>query len=393
MFLPVGDIPNARTTPWVTYALMAINIAVFAVVTLPLSLTRPDLSDPLLLDYLNALNLHGDWPIQSVLDQVSAYDLAVFRYGYRPGQGSLLTLFTAMFMHAGWLHLAGNMLFLYIFGDNVEHRMGRWRYLAGYLGAGIAATLFFALFVPGSQVPLIGASGAISGVLGFYFVWFPRNQVKVFVFLFPLLMTHVLVSARLVLGFYLLVDNLLPFLLTGSQGGGVAHGAHIGGFLTGMGLAAASDRLPSLLQLKGPRISRARADLVDAVTDIVRALERGDLTRAAARYVALENRAQRGQLATGNLLLIGRFLLENGHSDQALTLFRRVIAERPGDAALDQAYLGAGQAMLQKQRCDTAAWHYFLTAVDLARTPEVAEAARRGLRVIEGCEQGRGGDR
>ena len=386
MFIPVGDIPNPRVTPWVTYALMAINIAVYAVVTIPLSLARPDLNDPLLLDYFNALNLHGNWPIETVLEQISAYDLTVFRYGYRPAQGSLLTLVTALFLHGGLLHLAGNMLFLYIFGDNVEYRLGSLRYLFAYLGAGVAATLFFALFVPDSQVPLIGASGAISGVLGFYFVWFPRNQVKVFVFLFPLLMTHVLVSARLVLGFYLLVDNLLPFLLAGSEGGGVAHGAHIGGFLAGMGLATASDRLPGLLRLKGPRISRPRADLVNAITDIVRALERGDLEHAAVRYSTLESRAQRGQLATGNILIIGRFLLESGHSEQALTLFRRLIAERPGDAALDQAYLGAGQAMLQKQRCDTAAWHYFLTAIDLARTPEVVEAARRGLKIVEGCK-------
>ncbi len=384
MFLPVGDIPNPRSTPWVTYALIAINIAVFALVTIPLSLARPDLNDPLLLEYLSALNLRGDWPIQSLLDQVSAYDLAVFRYGYRPAHGSLPTLFTAMFLHGGWLHLAGNMLFLYIFGDNVEHRLGSLRYLFAYLGSGVAATLFFALFVPGSHVPLIGASGAISGVLGFYFVWFPRNQVKVFVFLFPLLMTHVLIPARLVLGFYLLVDNLLPFLITSAEGGGVAHGAHIGGFLAGMGLAATSDRLPGLLQLKGPRVSRARANLVDAVTDIVRAIERGDVAHAAERYATLETRAQRGQLATNNVLAIGRHLLEDNRLELALTVFRRLIAERPGDAGLDQAYLGAGQAMLRKQRCDTAAWHYFLAAIDLARTPEVAEAAREGLREIEG---------
>jgi membrane associated rhomboid family serine protease len=384
MFLPVGDIPNPRSTPWVTYALIAINIAVFALVTIPLSLARPDLNDPLLLEYLSALNLRGDWPIQSLLDQVSAYDLAVFRYGYRPAHGSLPTLFTAMFLHGGWLHLAGNMLFLYIFGDNVEHRLGSLRYLFAYLGSGVAATLFFALFVPGSHVPLIGASGAISGVLGFYFLWFPRNQIKVFVFLFPLLMTHVLIPARLVLGFYLLVDNLLPFLITNAEGGGVAHGAHIGGFLAGMGLAATSDRLPGLLQLKGPRVSRARTNLVDAVTDIVRAIERGDVAHAAERYATLETRAQRGQLATNNVLAIGRHLLEDNRLELALTVFRRLIAERPGDAGLDQAYLGAGQAMLRKQRCDTAAWHYFLAAVDLARTPEVAEAAREGLREIEG---------
>lgn len=384
MFLPVGDIPNPRSTPWVTYALIAINIAVFALVTIPLSLARPDLNDPLLLEDLSALNLRGDWPIQSLLDQVSAYDLAVFRYGYRPAHGSLPTLFTAMFLHGGWLHLAGNMLFLYIFGDNVEHRLGSLRYLFAYLGSGVAATLFFALFVPGSHVPLIGASGAISGVLGFYFLWFPRNQIKVFVFLFPLLMTHVLIPARLVLGFYLLVDNLLPFLITNAEGGGVAHGAHIGGFLAGMGLAATSDRLPGLLQLKGPRVSRARTNLVDAVTDIVRAIERGDVAHAAERYATLETRAQRGQLATNNVLAIGRHLLEDNRLELALTVFRRLIAERPGDAGLDQAYLGAGQAMLRKQRCDTAAWHYFLAAVDLARTPEVAEAAREGLREIEG---------
>mgnify|MGYP001212053361 CR=1 FL=1 len=387
MFLPVGDIPNPRSTPWVTYALMGINIAVFALVTIPLSLARPDLTDPLLLDYLNALGLHGDWPLQSVLDQLSAYDLAVFRYGFRPAHPSLPTLITAMFLHGGWLHLAGNMLFLYIFGDNVEHRLGRFRYLLGYLGAGIAATLFFALFVPGSHVPLIGASGAISGVLGFYFVWFPRNQVKVFLFLFPFLMTTILVPARMVLGFYLLVDNLLPFLVTSASGGGVAHGAHIGGFLAGMGLAAASDRLPGLLQLRRPRIPRARADLVDVITDIVRAVDRGDLAHAADRYATLESRAQRGQLATANLLAIGRFLLASGRPEPALTLFRRLIAERPGDAALDQAHLGAGQAMLRKKRCDTAAWHYFLAAIDLARTPEVIEAAKAGMKEIEGCSE------
>ena len=391
MFFPVGDIPNPKSTPWVTYVLMATCIAVYVLVTIPLSLTDPDLTDPLLLEYLQMLNLHGDWPMQSLLDQISAYDLAVFRYGYRPAEPSLLSLLSAMFLHGGLLHLAGNLLFLYIFGNNVEHRLGHWRYLAAYLGAGIAATLFFALFVPGSQVPLIGASGAISGVLGFYFIWFPRNQVKVFVFLFPLLMTHVLVPARIVLGFYLLVDNLLPFLVNGSSGGGVAHGAHIGGFLAGMGLAAASDRFPGWLHLKLPAVSRERARLVGTVTEIVRDIDHGELAQAARYYLALEQRAQRGQLSTANTLAIGNYLLESGQPDLALTVFRRLIAERPGDGGLDRAYLGAGQALLRKSRCDTAAWHYFLTAVDLARTPEVAEAARAGLKEIEMCGEKREG--
>ena len=79
----------------------------------------------------------------------------------------------------------------------------------------------------------------------------------------------------------------------------------------------------------------------------------------------------------------GRHLLESDQPDVALSVFRRLIAERPGDTSLDRAYLGAGQALLRKDRCDTAAWHYFLAAIDLARTPEVAEAAREGLREIE----------
>lgn len=238
MLLPIGDLPNPRRTPWVTWLLMAANVAVFLAVTLPAFHARADLNDPLLLDYLRILSQHDPRPLPELLSQVSTYELTVFRYGFRPAAPSPVTLLTSLFLHAGWLHLAGNMLFLYIFGDNVEDRLGSFRFLLVYLATGIAATAFFALFVPGSQVPLIGASGAISGVLGCYFLWFPRNQVKVFVFLFPFIMTSVLVPARLVLGFYLIVDNLLPFLVTATDGGGVAHGAHIGGFLAGMGLAA-----------------------------------------------------------------------------------------------------------------------------------------------------------
>jgi membrane associated rhomboid family serine protease len=383
MFLPIGDLPNPRTTPWVTYALMAANIAVFVLVTVPLSVARPDLTDPLLLDYLRAVGMNGSVPADVVLRQVSAYDLAVFRYGFRPASPSLLTLGTAMFLHGGWLHLAGNMLFLYIFGDNVEYRLGPWRYLLAYLGTGVAATVFFALFVPGSQVPMIGASGAISGVLGCYFLWFPRNQVKVFVFLFPFLMNTFLVPARLVLGFYLLIDNLLPFLLTRADGAGVAHGAHIGGFLAGMGLAAVGERFPGVVAGRTRRFRQPPAG-TDAIGKIVQAVERGEFDDAARYFFALPGRGERGKLATGAILAIGRALLESGQSDAALTLFRRLIAERPGDAALDLAYLGAGQALLQKKRCDTAAWHYFLAAIDLARSPEVLEAARRGVRQIEG---------
>ena len=245
MLLPIGDTPNPPLTPYVNYGLIGVNVAVFLLVSLPLMYSRPDIADPLLPQYLRAIGARGVFTAQDILSHVSAYDLFAFRYGYRPAAPSALSLLTTMFLHAGWLHLIGNMLFLWIFGDNVEYRLGRLGYLLVYLGTGVAATLFFALFASGSQLPMIGASGAISGVLGCYFLWYPRNRVKIFVFLFPLV-TVFLVSARYVLAFFLLIDNLLPFLLTRGAASGVAHGAHIGGFVAGLGVAFVLDRLSAL---------------------------------------------------------------------------------------------------------------------------------------------------
>jgi membrane associated rhomboid family serine protease len=385
MFLPIGDVPNPKSTPYVNWLLIGLNIAVFVAITLPLSAARPALDDPALLEYLRVLGAKGSWPAELVYEHVSAYDLVVFKYGFRPAEFSLLSMFTAMFMHAGWMHLAGNMLFLWIYGDNVEHRLGHVRYLVSYLAAGLAATLFFAMFVPDSQVPMLGASGAISGVLGFYFLWFPRNRIKVFVFLFPLIMTTLLIPSRIVLGVYLVIDNILPFMAGPAEGSGVAYGAHIGGFLAGLGLALAVDRLPGILKMKGvtPKPSRKRTNLVDVVTDIVQSVDKGDLAHAASRYAELDNRNKRGQLATHNIIDIGNFLLNRGAADEALSVFRRLIAERPGDKNLDLAHLGAGRAMLHKHRCETAAWHYLVAAVDLAQSEEVANDARRYMKMIE----------
>jgi len=241
MFLPVGDTPNPEKTAWVTWILLAVNIGVFLLIAVPLMGTAPDTGDPLYNTFLQVMRERG-YDLAQLKGQVSAYDLLVFRYGYRPAAGSPLTLFTCLFLHAGWLHLIGNMLYLWIFGNNVENRLGPLGYLATYLAAGIAATLFFSLFAGGSQVPMLGASGAISGVLGCYLVWFPNNQVKVLLFLFPILIDVVLIPARVVLILYLLVDNLLPFLMRGGAAAGVAHGAHIGGFLAGLAVALAIGR-------------------------------------------------------------------------------------------------------------------------------------------------------
>ncbi|SDM37947.1 Membrane associated serine protease, rhomboid family [Geoalkalibacter ferrihydriticus] len=392
MFLPIGDHPNPRSTPWVNYLLLGINLAVWLLIALPMSNVPPELNDPVLLEFLYDLGVRGAVPAQAIFDQISAYDLFVYQYGFRPADPSLLTLFSSLFLHGGWMHLFGNMLFLWIFGNNVEHRLGSLGYLGCYLGAGVAATLFFALFVPDSTTPLIGASGAISGVLGFYFLWFPRNLVRVFIFLFPFIVTTVMVPARLVLGFYLVLDNILPFLLTrGGAESGVAYGAHIGGFLVGLGLAWGLEKVPGLNLWRSEQ--RYRKERVEASAEndtrlspaalIHHHLINGHPRQAADLYLRLKQRPERLGVDADDVLAIGDHLLAQGRDDLALPVFRRFIAERPGAAGLDRAFLGAGQALERHPRHITSAYQYFLQALDVARSDAVKDQARLHLRAIE----------
>ena len=148
--------------------------------------------------------------------------------------GPWTTVFTSMFMHGGWMHLIGNMLFLWIFGDNVEDSMGHVRFIIFYLLCGVAAVFAQALPEPSSQVPMIGASGAISGVLGGYLLLFPHARVLVAIpFGFVMHMTRLPALAVLLLWFGL---QLLSNLIQGEAGAGVAFRAHIGGFIAGMAL-------------------------------------------------------------------------------------------------------------------------------------------------------------
>lgn len=394
MFLPLGDYPNPGTRPWITYSLIAINCAVFVMLAVPLANAPVDLNHPLLSEYLRSVGVRGQVSPQEVLRHVSAYDMVVFQYGYRPADGSILTLFTSMFLHGGFLHLAGNMLFLWIFGDNVEARLGSYRYLLTYLGCGVAATLFFALFVSGSGVPLVGASGAISGVLGCYFLWFPQNQVKTFVFLFPFIMTTLMIPARLVLGVYLVLDNLLPFLLTaGGSGSGVAHGAHIGGFLAGMGVAFAGARQKRSPRPKGARVRQEQTaprapsaagnwqqrlhKQAEYINDLARA---NRVMEAARAYMRQPEPELRQGLDSKAWLAMAELMLEKEMSYDALRLFRRFIAERPTDPLLARAYIGAGRALLRHPRGGEGAYQYFLGALDVAQDEHTRGQAQAWLR-------------
>ncbi|MCJ7565076.1 MAG: rhomboid family intramembrane serine protease [Candidatus Aminicenantes bacterium] len=199
MFIIGDDNSDRRTVPLVTYALIALNVLFFFV-------------------------------------ELSGGDAFIKRWAFVPGRflanpfGDSLTLFTSMFMHAGWVHLGGNMLYLWVFGDNVEDRFGHIKFTIFYLLCGIAATFAQLAFSLGSNVPNLGASGAIAGVLGAYILMFPKGKVRV------LQGQQVIqVPALIVIGLWIVLQFFsgIGSIADTAQTGGVAYIAHIGGFLAG----------------------------------------------------------------------------------------------------------------------------------------------------------------
>jgi membrane associated rhomboid family serine protease len=244
--IPVHDVNPARRTPVVTYALIAANVLVF--------LFTPGLAGSAAGDSSLAQLCH----LQAFLDHYAAVPQELIHHqmprlvptgdvgvGAR-GTGCVvgppdydkspaLSVFTAMFLHGGWLHLLGNMLFLMIFGNNIEDRMGHVRFALFYVVCGYAASYGFALLNADSGDPLIGASGAIAGVLGAYLVLYPKARVWVLV---PFLVFLPLrLPAWLVLGFWFVLQAVYSSGEGVSAAGTVAYAAHIVGFLVGMLLA------------------------------------------------------------------------------------------------------------------------------------------------------------
>ena len=143
-----------------------------------------------------------------------------------------LSIFTSMFLHGGWMHIIGNMTYLYIFGDNIEERLGKLKFVIFYLVTGIVAAFSQALIDPTSTVPMIGASGAIAGVLGGYLVLYPKAKIKVF-FWFIIFVKIIKIRAFIVLGGWIIIQ-FISFSGTDLNSGGVAYAAHIGGFISGV---------------------------------------------------------------------------------------------------------------------------------------------------------------
>lgn len=205
--LPIGDEFHGRTrTPYVTYTLVAINVLIF------------------LYEFI--------LPNRALME-------FVYRWGVIPvevtNQERVFTLFTSMFLHGGWMHLIGNMLFLWVFGDNIEDAMGHFRFLVFYVICGLGAALVQVWTNPLSQIPLIGASGAIAGVLGAYIVLFPHGRIRTLV-IAGFFITTILVPAWIMLGYWILIQFISGFMALSVRNqdvGGVAFWAHIGGFVLG----------------------------------------------------------------------------------------------------------------------------------------------------------------
>lgn len=388
MIFPIGDTPNPRNyTPWVTWGLMALNIIIYLFISIPLSTQGVDRGDPLLAEYIRAIAPHlpSGVSIQQVVSQISAYELFTFVHGYKPGAPELGDLFFSMFLHGGLLHLAGNMLFLWIYGNNVEHVLGRPGFLATYLATGAAATWFFSLISGSSMIPLVGASGAISGVLGVYFLLFPRNKVKMLVALIPFYVGVVLLPARLVLGFFLIIDNLLP-LLVGPQSS-VAYGAHIGGFLGGLAIAMAGERLSwhwpwrqKAHATPGAEPSGEAGPQYPDISNVsaVRSALSGNHPEVAIDILSRMDRSEVGDLSPQECVTLSRLLDDTGHSAAASRILKQCISTHRGSQSLADAYLSLGLMRLREGQ-PTAAYQYLLAALDLNPSSETRQRAQDAL--------------
>jgi len=213
MIMPLGDDDSRLTrTPFVTFLLIGLNVAVFL-----LMLGQGDALEAFVRTWST---VPAEYAQQTDLEPTH-------------GGPFWVTAFTSMFMHGGWMHLIGNMLFLWVFGDNVEEAMGHGKFLAFYLLTGLAASAAHIMLNLDSTIPSLGASGAISGILGGYLVMFPKQRVRV---LIGRAVTHM--PALAVIGLWAAFQFISGFgqLAQTEQTGGVAYAAHVGGFVAGLAL-------------------------------------------------------------------------------------------------------------------------------------------------------------
>jgi membrane associated rhomboid family serine protease len=239
MVLPLGDLQPTRIVPIVTYILIALNATVFLIQQeRGEEFTRAFAMTPWEISHNEDLIKPRDRPVRVlVLDRSGQTHWRVRNEPLEHFASPIpvrWTLLTSMFLHGSWLHLLGNMLYLWIVGDNVEEVLGSVRYLIVYLACGLMGSLAQIAANPLSDIPNLGASGAIAGIMGAYVVWFPRNQMRVLLFNFITML-----PAAVVIGVWIAMQIWMGAgsFQRGADSGGVAYLAHVGGALTGIFVA------------------------------------------------------------------------------------------------------------------------------------------------------------
>jgi len=203
MFFPYKDDNPRVLFPFITYTLITINILVFLTFT-----------------YISFLTPNKNW---------------FYTFGFIPNSFNLLTILSSMFVHSGFGHILSNMWFLYIFGDNIESILGHMKFLVFYILCGFGAAFAQYIIDPNSSIPMVGASGAIAGVLGAYMISFPKAKVHVFAFII-IFITTLIIPAQIVLGLWFFIQLSSGLNSLGiDTNGGVAWFAHVGGFIAGVG--------------------------------------------------------------------------------------------------------------------------------------------------------------
>jgi membrane associated rhomboid family serine protease len=429
MIIPIGhEDQKVNRLPWVTIALILTNALVFLFMLptvnrqadevrvrsheiIRFAEEHPYLRLPKELSrYVHHLNAPADLPRQTILEQQARFDQMLvelrearsrsvyYRYGYVPAHPSLLALFTSMFLHGGWLHLLGNMLFLWLAGTSLEDRWGRLFFPLFYLTSGVLATLSHAAMHPQSTLPMVGASGAIAGLMGAFLVRLGKTRIKFFYWFYVVRGTFYS-PAYLVLPMWLLEQIYLASL---RQAIGIAVWAHIGGFVFGAVLALiirfsnleasvlapsierktsyrASSRLTQAMSkldrgdtqaaIKGleailrgePANIDARTALVDAYTRVGNTLAAGkesarlvgayirarDLDGATTAYREHRQSHHDVPLPMRDLLALATHAEKHRDFHDAVDLYQAAVAAEPDDPLAPRALLGAGRLTLQ----------------------------------------------
>jgi len=388
--IPIGDEPNEGRTPFVNYALIVANVLVFVLV-----------------------------------QQAGKADGVVARYAYVPADPSLVTAFTSMFLHGSWMHLLGNMLFLWIFGDNVEARLGRLGYLCAYLATGLVGGVVHGMLGPTSAIPSLGASGAISGVQGLYVVAFPHNRVKLVIF-FRFIVRVIHVRAPWIVGFWFVLNDILPTLMGAAHGGGIAHGAHLGGFGSGLVLCfvlrpffaprdtrddrrappsaphVPRSRIPDLPPARPGNAGGGRAgdpwildrkpsaptpvsgrpsahDASPEILGLARAGRTAEAARALGQVLAAGGRPR---LPESDFLKLALHMEGMGRFDDAQRTFEALLAAYPTGIAAPVAHLGLGLILAKHRRDGASARPHLEVAAELSTDERIRSAARQALATL-----------